>query len=162
MKWGDSDSVDRRIEAVRQRIAQLDKITTADGKRFGDTINEIVHLKVEEEALLIVKKIIIDFFSHVVERTPVDTGRAAASWQFGQSSEPLGEVPEGEYKARLESIVSGYVAEIMNARHGVWFISNHLKYIEALEVGWSKQAPHGMVALSLRELTRQLKERMAL
>ena len=61
MKWGDSDSVDRRIEAVRQRIAQLDKITTADGKRFGDTINEIVHLKVEEEALLIVKKIIIDY-----------------------------------------------------------------------------------------------------
>lgn len=156
------EGIESRIEKVRKRIAALDKITTRDAKKFTRAINEIVALKTEEEALLIVKKVIFDMYSRIVDRTPVDTGRAAASWQVGIESEPSGKEPEGNYRDKIPAIVAENIEKLYVAPAGIWFISNHLEYIEALEAGWSKQAPAGMVSLTLKELSRQLEARNTL
>lgn len=148
--------IERRLAEVQARIKQLDNVVTADVNRFNAAIQEIARLKAEEEALLIVRKIVIDAYARIVDRTPIDTGRARASWQFGVNAEPDGKVPDGDYKAKIAGIVAENVAQIAEASPGKWFIANHLDYIEALEAGWSKQAPAGMVGLTLRELARQL------
>lgn len=156
------DGIDRRREAMRKRIAELDAKLFSDAAQFTDALNEIAKLKIEGEALLIVKKVILDVYSRIVERTPVDTGRAAASWQVGIESEPRGEVPEGNWKSEIPAIVAENVEKLSVAEAGIWFIANHLDYIERLEAGWSKRQPEGMVGVTLRELSRQLTENMPL
>lgn len=149
-------SIEQRRKAIQSRIAALNHQHYRDVDKFNAAIQEIARLKTEEEALLIVQKVVIDVYARIVDRTPVDTGRARASWQFGVNTEPEGKVAEGDYRAKIAGIVAENIAQIADAPAAVWFISNHLDYIEALEAGWSKQAPAGMVGLTLRELTRQL------
>lgn len=148
--------VEQRLAEIRRRVARLDEQISEDAGAFGRAIEEIVRLKTEEEALLIVKKCVIDFFTQVVTRTPVDTGRARVSWQFGVDAEPEGEEPEGDYRTKLAAHIAAASAKISASKAAVWWIANHLEYIEYLEAGWSDQAPAGMVALSLAELTRHL------
>ena len=150
------EGISRRLAEVQRKIGQLENVVTNDVGRFNKALAEIVRLKTEEEALLIVKKVVIDAYARIVDRTPVDTGRARASWQFGINTEPQGKVPEGDYRSQISGIVAETVSEIEAAPAAVWFIANNLDYIEALEAGWSKQAPAGMVSLTLREITRQL------
>ena len=150
------EGISRRLAEVQRKIGQLENVVTNDVGRFNKALAEIVRLKTEEEALLIVKKVVIDAYASIVDRTPVDTGRARASWQFGINTEPQGKVPEGDYRSQISGIVAETVSEIEAAPAAVWFIANNLGYIEALEAGWSKQAPAGMVSLTLREITRQL------
>ena len=157
-----SGGIDARIAAVQKKIAQLDKVLTDDGSKFEQTLNAIVRLRTEEEALLIVKKVVIDVFSRIVDRTPVDTGRARASWQFDAGTEPSGVVPEGEWKAKVPELVNEAVSKIVAAPAAVWFIANHLEYIEALEAGWSKRQPQGMVSLTVREMSARLQEAVPL
>lgn len=155
-------SLEQRIAEVRRKIAQLDKTLTSDAKQFGEALTDIVRLKTEEEALLLVRKAVIDLLVRIRENTPIDTGRAQASWQFGIGVEPEGKVPEGDYKDKVAKIAAKTVEEIASAPAGEWFIANHLDYIEALEAGWSKQQPAGMVALALREFTREMQKRVVL
>lgn len=149
-------SVSQRLEAVRARIRRLDAEMTDSAEAFGRALHEIVRLKTEEEALLIVKKCVIDFFAQVVTKTPVDTGRARVSWQFGINAEPAGAEPAGNFREAMNAHIAETMAQIEASPAAVWWIANHLAYIEALEAGWSRQAPAGMVALSLAELTRHL------
>lgn len=149
-------SIEQRRRAIQSRIDALNHNRYRDVNQFNAAIQEIARLKAEEEALLIVQKVVIDAYTRIIDRTPIDTGRARASWQFGVNAEPDGKVPDGDYKAKIAGIVAENVTQIAEASPGKWFIANHLDYIEALEAGWSKQAPAGMVGLTLRELARQL------
>ena len=152
-------SISRRLAEVRKKIAELDKVITADEKAFSRALQESVRLRTEEEALLEVRDIVIRLYNRIVTATPVDTGRAAASWQFDVQTEPEGSRPEGDYASRINAIVAETTDEILAAPMGKWFIANHLDYIEALAAGWSKQAPAGMVSLALQEFTRELQKR---
>lgn len=58
--------------------------------------------------------------------TPVDTGRARAGWYIKPTSD------------------------------GGWVVYNRVHYTVYLEYGHSKQAPSGMVRISLRELSRKV------
>ena len=149
-------SIEQRRKAIQSRIEALNHRQYRDVEKFNTALQEIVRLKTEEEALLIVQKVVADVYARIIDRTPVDTGRARASWQFGVGVEPKGEVPEGDYKVQLSAIIAENLDKIEAAPAAVWFIANHLDYIEALEAGWSQQAPAGMVGLTIRELTRQL------
>ena len=162
------EAYEYRIQEIRRRIKELDSVMTDDVNKFEKVLQEQVRLTIEGEALLIVKKVISEVFVRIVMRTPVDTGRARASWQFGAA--PSGVAPDKEYpelkdkeisESQVRSAVASVLEEISVAPASVWFISNNLEYIEALEAGWSKkQAPAGMVSLTLREMTRQLEQEL--
>ena len=154
--------IDSRLAEVQRRIAQLDNVMLKEGGQLEKVLKEIVALRTEQEALLIVKKVIIDVFARIVQRTPVDTGRARASWQFGIGVEPVGAVEAGEWQGKIPSLVAEATQKIIAAPATVWFIANHLDYIEQLEAGWSKQAPAGMVALTLREMSQHLQKAISL
>lgn len=71
------------------------------------------------------RRIGLSALSRIAKRTPVDTGRARAGWQMDDS--------QAESKLFVEVI-------------------NRVPYIVFLEYGRSKQAPSGMVRISLHEM----------
>lgn len=97
-------------------------------------------------------QIIFSIFDDLVMRTPVDTGRARASWRIGigapdMSCEPPGEsfANPDQQKSKLEGIE---LQELINAPI---YITNSVEYIKPLELGHSKQAPQGIVNVTAAE-----------
>jgi len=87
----------------------------------------------------------------VVQRTPVDTGRARASWNMSEESIDGSVKPEGNYGAPPATAVGALSGK------KVIYISNNLDYIVPLEYGHSGQAPQGMAAIALAEVMAELK-----
>lgn len=93
---------------------------------------------------LLVQKVSLEAFSEVILKTPVDSGRARASWGVGvgvvtygptEGSDPSGQ----EAIARATAAASGIKAgQVIN-------LASNLAYIGRLEYGYSKQAPAGMI-----------------
>jgi len=104
----------------------------------------------ELDAEKVIRKTIIDLFSHIAEATPVDTGRARANWNLDFNGDANDLIEEVQGKSNANKIISGKVAEFRyQITQGYVYIYNNLEYIEALENGWSDQAPEGMVAVTL-------------
>jgi hypothetical protein len=94
-----------------------------------------------------VKAAAIGLHSRVIDRSPVDTGRFRASWNIvsGEDAD-LSVAKEGQNtgggaaaKARASALTAS----------NSYVISNNLPYAESLENGHSKQAPQGVVRLSI-------------
>lgn len=149
-------ALETKREQVKRRIADLNNKRCKDVDDLQRTLNELVRLKIQDEALGTVKKIVVAAYENIVERTPVKTGRAKASWQFSTSAPSDYVPPPGNYKGEINAIVQKTVAEIFRANPDMWYISSNLEYIEALEAGWSDLAPQGMVALALQEMKHQM------
>lgn len=112
---------------------------------------------------LVVRKVILDVGTRIVEKSPVGDpdywafpappgyvgGRFRANWQYQFGHVPSGVVdevsPSGAVSiSSLNKVFSAPVA-------GIHFIANNLPYAQRLENGWSRQAPRGMVTLTLVE-----------
>ena len=99
------------------------------------------------EVEVVTRKIAFSLYSDIVQSTPVDTGRAKANWNvgFGRIDDQVNKntrftpvrFPKGSGKRAI-------------------YITNHLPYIGVLENGSSKQAPSGMVAISMLNLKARL------
>jgi len=108
-----------------------------------------------------VRKIVFDAFGMVTKKTPVDTGRARANWIVSVNSidrtvmldgygDPKGahagsSSPPSKPRAKTPSIKKGDGVNPI-------YITNSLDYIHDLENGTSKQAPNGMVAITINEI----------
>jgi hypothetical protein len=79
----------------------------------------------------------LDLHQRIVEKTPVDTGLARNSWDISPFTV---EAPRGGLARSGGRLLTG------------WSIVNTLPYIENLELGSSRQAPAGMVRVSLVEV----------
>ena len=103
----------------------------------------------------------------IVTRTPIDTGRAQASWRINPgeadpTTEPalanriqstgLIEIADPQehplYRDQALAVARSY-QQRLTGRDVVIVISNNLYYIEELENGSSQQAPAGMVAVTV-------------
>jgi len=121
---------------------------------FEDFIEDAVG-EVEEEAKQIVLKIGMDLWRSITLKTPVDTGRARASWNMAWG-EPDSDVPsEGSQDTPTTAPVT-----TVSPTNEVLHISSNLNYIRFLEEGspgpGSDQAPQGMVQVSIQELQSAL------
>jgi hypothetical protein len=117
---------------------------------FGD--------KIGTEASKIVRKVAFDLLNGVILMTPVDTGRARGSWEVGIGSAPSGggeslDKGGGATLARGNAVLAGY-----ELGKGPVFIVSNLSYIQALEDGWSDQAPYGMVTVTAQRFPYLVKE----
>jgi hypothetical protein len=93
-------------------------------------------------------QMMLELFSMIVLATPVAYGEARGGWRIsvgGPVSQPDGSIdPDGH----------ATIAEGLAALEGappfadIW-ISNPVEHVPYLENGWSQQAPHGMVMVSL-------------
>ena len=88
------------------------------------------------------RAIVLELFGSVIKDTPVDTGRARGNWQTSIGSPASGEVDRlGEREALSE--LGSETGKFVGGQ--VIYLSNQLPYIQRLELGWSDQAPAGMV-----------------
>lgn len=142
----------------KQRIAYLDRKQCRNGKELQETISQLVEAHAGYTRAAIVAAVVREF-GLLVQRTPVDTGRARAGWQIGTA--PTEWVPSkaqwDEYKgtgAVTRALASVPVEQLSQA--DVVYISNNVEYILALEAGWSAQAPRGFIGLFIQSLQQQL------
>lgn len=89
----------------------------------------------------------IGVFSSIIKMTPVDTGRARGNWQCSLDVPITTQVdlldPTGS------QAISSVIATVRES--AVNYLSNNVPYIRRLEYeGHSKQAPDGMVRISLQ------------
>jgi|CXWL01.1.fsa_nt_gi hypothetical protein len=109
----------------------------------------------------VVKRVAFDIFGRIVRRTPVDTGRARASWNISIGKPDLTVAPEGQQPVMNEvaAVAKAGAALATLTERGltepIW-ITNNLPYIVKLEEGHSQQAPKGMVVLSVEEVTLKM------
>jgi hypothetical protein len=101
----------------------------------------------------------LEALRRLVLRTPVDTGRARGSWQVTSGPRPrvplsawipAGPPPSGRGATAVAELTPGEDA----------FICSNLVYMPELERGHSKQAPAGIVAVTVEEL-KLISDRLA-
>lgn len=92
----------------------------------------------------------------IVERTPVDTGRARANW-YASLHAPVDYTATHTDKGG-GAAVSRARGELSRAAGEVYYFVNNLPYARALEYGHSAQAPSGMVRVTLVEFERAVKK----
>lgn len=111
----------------------------------------------------VIRKACIDLYRAIVEKTPVDTGRAKASWGLSTNhAEDIRNNPDGYTGSEIRQIVSENVSDFKVSIHDdTVTIYNNLEYIKYLEDGTSQQAPTGMVAISLAEFTAFFNEALS-
>jgi hypothetical protein len=103
--------------------------------------------KTRIKADTVVRKVTLDLFGEVVQRTPVDTGMARANWQIGINERPTGTVNGTNWKQNMGHSMTQSSGQIKAG--GVNYITNNLPYIIKLEYGSSKQAPQGMARITV-------------
>lgn len=101
-----------------------------------------------------VELISLEAFKRIVEKSPVDTGRFRGNWNasIGSADASTTETVDksgGATNARAAGVISGYSG--YDSLPAI-YITNGLPYAVRLEDGHSKQAPGGMVALTLTEI----------
>ena len=109
----------------------------------------------------VLKLVAFDLFTRIVQKTPIDTGRARASWNIMIGTPDLNVAPDGQYPEMKKSsgiekarqALAGLEAQTLTY---AIYITNNLPYIVELEKGHSKQAPKGMVVLSIEEVTLKM------
>lgn len=116
------------------------------------------------------QKLVWDLYQLIVTETPVDTGRARASWNvaFDAPDETVPPaIPDEDRKKREAEKKAGHSVGIhpmyqqfadippqpaaineIDGKHKI-FITSNLEYINALEHGHSQQRPHGMVRVNV-------------
>lgn len=129
----------------------------ANGQFALDLRRAIEAAKGQQEVAI--KKIVIDFFSDVIAKSPVDTGRFRGNWQCGINSRPTGTVSDVDKTPAGSAggnTVTQMAVKVLTA-NGVkeFWLVNNLPYAGVLEYGrangqpGSQQAPAGMVRISL-------------
>ncbi|RTL09101.1 MAG: HK97 gp10 family phage protein [Acidimicrobiia bacterium] len=95
----------------------------------------------------VVRKITFDVFRRVVLRSPVDTGRFRANWNVTFGAPSYTTSASTEQGRGLNEAAKALTLPV----GGVCWLSNGLPYAQRLEYGWSKQAPAGMVRVTVAE-----------
>lgn len=110
--------------------------------------------KVGAKAELVVRKTALELQSSMVRMSPVDTGRFKSNWQAGTgtANTDTSAAAGSDAKGRTATVLQGW-------KPGqTIFLTNSLPYARRLEFGWSKQAPAGMVRLTVQNYSRALAE----
>jgi len=133
----------------------------------------------------IVRLVLFDFSRALVMRTPVDTGRLRANWQFGTAQIPTGEIDATDPASGLGGPTEDrLIAAAKTAQAGtIHYIVNNLPYASVIEYGqypnppkgggrkdktgakvtlsaggYSTQAPQGMVRITVIEYKQFLEQ----
>lgn len=106
---------------------------------------------------VVLRKFAFDLLAKIIRKMPVLHGRARAGWYAAfeglggrgtYEGTPEEEIGRGEGQLIDNTKPRGLVQEM-------WIeIVNGVSYMIFLEYGWSKQAPYGVVRLSMREMRK--------
>lgn len=107
---------------------------------FSDSIRKFVaDTKTEQDQ--IVRKVLFELSTRVLMRSPVDTGRFRANWQYGYGVQPEGAL-EDSYDLSENGVDTrdGIVGQIERGV-GIHYLVNNLPYAEVIEYGYYPNPP---------------------
>jgi hypothetical protein len=132
-------------------------------KQFNSEIDKFVKT-IPDMVTTLQKKIVLEALKRLVEKTPVDTGRARGNWQVAIDAAAEGQLIVTD-KEGIATVEKGLSVLTNLPPYSVVWISNNVDYIEFLEYGTSRgptakltsegrstQAPEGMLAITVEEL----------
>lgn len=154
-----SDRLTARRQELQRKMKEANDRICANGRDLKKAFQQWVDAA-HEDGLLAFLAQLADCYGRLVQRTPVDTGRARAGWHIeGEPSE--WKPAPGEYekaKAEAAAVISQEVLKLEDlSKADVIYIMNNVEYILPLEAGWSRQSS-GFWALFLSELSSQLEK----
>lgn len=127
-----------------------------NANEFAIELDKVFKEQVEDVAILILQKVAMEGLSRVVLKSPVDTGRFRGNWTVS-IDQRSGVATDAKDKNGNQTIAAGssVITGITDLR--VVWLENNLPYAERIENGWSKQAPAGVVALTVAEIEMMFK-----
>lgn len=105
----------------------------------------------------LVRGTLLGLTNRIVKRSPVDTGRFRNNWQASTGTPATGQV-QGTDKTGNKAVDAARTQVNKLEMGQDFYLSNNLPYAHRLEFGWSKQAPSGMLRLSIAELQQRMNE----
>lgn len=127
--------------------------------------------KTKDRADEAVGGIVIGIASRLDERSPVGDatywisppprgyvgGHFRANWQLGVDTIPSNEIPGVDPSG--EATLGRIVAAVPDDAAGkVYYLANNVPYARRLEEGWSRQAPQGLVGITVVEFQQIVRE----
>lgn len=123
-------------------------------ERFNAHIKNVLLPKARvstADALLVVA---LELDRRIILGWPVDTGRSRAAWSalMEKHGAPLPATTGGDATAEAEGKALGASEEKLTGSKQSISLINGVDYSPVLEVGWSKQAPKGVVRQEMRRM----------
>jgi hypothetical protein len=130
--------------------------------------------KAKERADDVVGLVVVKVSARLDERSPVGDakfwkspppkgyigGRFRGNWQLGVGTIPAGET--GRIDTGGGATQSAIVAKVPEDAAGkVYYLANNVPYARRIEDGWSRQAPAGLVGLTVVEFETFVRESVA-
>jgi hypothetical protein len=123
-------------------------------QQFKAEVGRFAEEEVPAKVRQVQQKIGLQALRGVVNKTPVDTGRARGNWQTTLGDPATGTL-ETTDPGGNQTIARGSNTVTTADPFSVIWLSNNLPYIERLEDGYSQQAPNGMVSTTVTEIQIQ-------
>lgn len=122
-------------------------------RSFNAGIDAFIDRDVPEAFLLFQRAIAGRAVRSLVLKSPVDKGRFRGGWFATVDSVTYEAPPEGESYPGAEEVINAALAVVDGAPPFSLIVAqNNVEYGEALEDGHSKQAPAGVLAVTVAEL----------
>lgn len=122
--------------------------------QFEMQLQDFTDVLLPEYQTVFVKRISGELLKKLINKSPVKTGRFRGAWVVSNNTTDRSE-PDTPDKSEGEANISYSRAKVLIEslkNNDIVYLSNNLDYALMLEYGWSKQAPAGMVAVSLNEI----------
>jgi hypothetical protein len=120
-------------------------------QNFNSALSNAAEKIKKEDLVKFIRSVCLETFKRVVQRTPVDTGRARGNWQVEINAPAAGTIEADQWASVFER-GDAMLASI--PPFSVVHITNNVEYVFYLEyVRRSKQAPNGFVEITLQEMT---------
>lgn len=159
------------------KTVTIDKL----GSALDDAIKMLSEGK-EKQVEKAVRASFIDTCQEIIIKTPVNTGRARSNWFLSQGK-PSGKVTESRnFDNRINEVRNKFSGKVFG---NSFYLTNNLPYIKTLEYGgypknpqkgtrvrkgagyeirsrggFSKQAPSGMVRITVNKFSRRFKKNL--
>ena len=126
-----------------------------DTKTFSADLNKAAKA-IDADVKQVIRLLALKIETGAVVRTPVDTGRARASWNTTEETQDLSVAPEGDHPSYQGKLAANPNPTGYLSGEKTIYITNNLDYIVDLEYGSSSQAPNGMARLAVADALSEL------
>lgn len=157
--------LDRSRAEMKRRIAELNKIHAKNAKELQKYLKEQVELgkKIMRDDVLLA---VFECFENLVLRTPHETGRLRAGWQFTGDVSDINFVPPPDPEKYKEFTQDGSLGRAIqqSIRDSVFdetdalYVFNNVEYLLYLNAGWSKKQGGNFIDRFLQELKGELQK----
>lgn len=139
------------------KLAQPGFSITMETKQFNKVVSNMISGVSSTKGASALVKLGLGLLGGIMQKSAVDTGRSRAAWYVSFNAligKTGGRTRSPKDDAEREGMKAGSVLMKLSGFKKRIEMTNAVEYIMMLEYGWSKQAPYGMLRISMQLLRR--------